>query len=62
VESIWCNEFERLKTLVAETGGSITIEKALPVGAVPIKVIAAQPIYISYGEESPSLHQLQRDG
>ena len=39
MEGIWCGEFERLKALIARAGGSIKIDKALPVGAVPLKLI-----------------------
>ncbi|MCC6776084.1 MAG: hypothetical protein IT537_05505 [Hyphomicrobiales bacterium] len=39
METIWCDEFTRLQVLVSAKGGKIEIENALPVGAVPIKVI-----------------------
>jgi hypothetical protein len=38
VETIWCDELDRLKTLLARSGGSLEIEKALPVGT-PLKVV-----------------------
>lgn len=40
VETIWCNEFERLQALVAKAGGNVSIESARPVGQYPLKVIA----------------------
>jgi hypothetical protein len=39
METVWCSEFERLRTLVASAGGGIEIEHALPVGATPLKLI-----------------------
>ena len=40
VETIWCGEFTRLQKLLAESGDTLEIEKALAIGAVPLKVIA----------------------
>jgi hypothetical protein len=39
METIWCDEFARLQALLADEGGKIEIENALPVGAVPLKVL-----------------------
>jgi hypothetical protein len=39
METIWCGEFERLKTLIAEDGGNLAIERAMPVGQAPLKFI-----------------------
>ena len=39
METVWCSEFERLRTLIASSGGGIEIEHALPVGATPLKQI-----------------------
>jgi hypothetical protein len=39
METVWCGEFERLRALVAQAGGGITLVKAHPAGAVPITVI-----------------------
>jgi hypothetical protein len=39
MEAIWCSEFERLRALVGKAGGAISVDKALPVGAVPIKIV-----------------------
>jgi hypothetical protein len=41
METIWCSEFERLKTLVAQAGGDVEIVSARPVGQFPLKVVAA---------------------
>ncbi|SKA28412.1 hypothetical protein [Novilysobacter spongiicola] len=39
IETIWCGEFTRLRSLIAERGGELTIEKALAIGEVPLKVV-----------------------
>ena len=39
METIWCGEFEKLQGLVAKDGGYANIERAMPVGAAPMKVI-----------------------
>ncbi|MGY2844230.1 hypothetical protein ACVIWU_005897 [Bradyrhizobium sp. USDA 4509] len=40
METIWCSEFERLQSLVAKAGGSVSIESARPVGQFPLKVVS----------------------
>ncbi len=40
METIWCGEFERLRSLVAQAGGNVSIESARPVGQYPLKVVA----------------------
>lgn len=40
METIWCGEFDRLKALVAKTGGNVSIESARPVGQFPLKVVS----------------------
>src|SRR6185312_8367596 len=40
METIWCEEFDRLKALVAQSGGSVSVEMARPVGRFPLKVIS----------------------
>ncbi|OAF09232.1 hypothetical protein [Bradyrhizobium neotropicale] len=39
METIWCGEFDRLKALVAQAGGNVSIEFARPVGQVPLKIV-----------------------
>lgn len=39
IETIWCGEFTRLRSLLAKRGSELTIEKALAIGEVPLKVI-----------------------
>lgn len=38
-EAIWCSEFDRLRTSLVAQGGDIKIERALPVGAQPVKTL-----------------------
>ncbi len=40
IETIWCGEFAHLQALVAQRGGGIEIERALPAGAAPLRVAA----------------------
>lgn len=40
IETIWCGEFERLQSLVAQAGGNVSIESARPAGQYPLKVVA----------------------
>lgn len=40
METIWCGEFERLQSLVAQAGGNVSIESARPAGQYPLKVVA----------------------
>ncbi|TDK26273.1 hypothetical protein E2F46_06675 [Luteimonas aestuarii] len=39
IETIWCGEFTRLRSILADRGSELTIEKALAIGEVPLKVI-----------------------
>jgi len=39
IETIWCGEFSRLRSLLADQGSELAIEKALGIGEVPLKVI-----------------------
>ena len=39
METIWCGEFERLQSLIAKDGGSLSIETARPIGQFPLKVV-----------------------
>ncbi|MFC6296568.1 hypothetical protein GNF76_08390 [Pseudomonas sp. CCM 7893] len=40
IETIWCGEFQRLQALLASRGDDLSIERALAVGEVPLKVVA----------------------
>lgn len=39
VEEGWCSEFEKLQQKLAKAGGEITVEKSVPAGATPLKVV-----------------------
>jgi hypothetical protein len=39
-ETIWCSEFSHLKSVLAQSGSILHIEKALPVGSKPLKQVA----------------------
>lgn len=38
-ETVWCAEFERLRSLIAKQGAEISLERALDPGAQPVKVV-----------------------
>jgi hypothetical protein len=40
IETIWCGEFSKLQDLLAEHGDNLVIERALGIGAVPLKVVS----------------------
>lgn len=40
-ETLWCGDIMRLRAELGETGGRLDIEKALEIGAVPLKRVAA---------------------
>ncbi|WOH80473.1 hypothetical protein RX327_32600 [Bradyrhizobium sp. BEA-2-5] len=40
METIWCGEFDRLRTLVAKAGGNVAMEFARPVGQFPLKIVS----------------------
>ncbi|MHC9084887.1 hypothetical protein ACYX7E_07600 [Luteimonas sp. RIT-PG2_3] len=56
IETIWCGEFTRLRSLLAERGSELTIEKAMGIGEVPLKVIelVADNENSTYGVDSRS--------
>lgn len=39
MENIWCSDLEKIKTIVAEEGGDISIVKAKQAGEIPIKIV-----------------------
>jgi hypothetical protein len=41
IESTWCNDFQRLRDLLTAEGFAPTLVQAMPVGAVPLKVVPA---------------------
>jgi len=64
-ETIWCSEFSNLNLLLQKAGTSLHIEKALPVGAKPLKKIkeAAELVSKERGSKTSfSRKQLQDSG
>lgn len=60
VEETWCEELKRLQTAVAQCGGTIHVEKALPAGAYPLKLIVDEQVEMGSdgGVAKPRLKQL----
>lgn len=47
-ETVWCSDVGQLEAKLAKSGGGLTIERALPIGATPVKRI------VSDGEQAPA--------
>ena len=43
-EATWCAEFGTLRTLLAERGGDLKIERAVEVGAQPVKTVVFEGV------------------
>lgn len=39
IETIWCGEFQRLQSLLTERGDDLAVERMLPIGSTPLKLI-----------------------
>lgn len=52
IETIWCGEFQRLQALLAAQGDALSIEKALAVGAVPLKEVQLDDTQQEYREQA----------
>ncbi|AAY93420.1 hypothetical protein D3X12_26230 [Pseudomonas protegens] len=52
IETIWCGEFQRLQALLAAQGDDLSIEKALAVGAVPLKEVQLDNTQQEYREQA----------
>ncbi|APC21777.1 hypothetical protein [Pseudomonas protegens] len=52
IETIWCGEFQRLQALLAAQGDDLSIEKALAVGAVPLKEVQLDDTQQEYREQA----------
>ena len=59
MEATWCSEFQQLRTLLSKSGGGIEIEHALPVGAMPLKVVE-DPKRREEADEGRTLRTMQR--
>lgn len=44
VETLWCGDFAKLQKWLAKQGSDLIIEKALPIGAVPLKAVVMDDI------------------
>jgi hypothetical protein len=51
METIWCGEFERLQSLVAKSGGSLSIESARPVPLLDEDYLILSTIHSAKGQE-----------
>lgn len=60
METIWCGEFGRLQAMIGASGGGIEIERALPVGAVPLKLIEDGSNTATIEDEVPDARTLDR--
>ncbi|ROL67034.1 hypothetical protein BLX41_24715 [Pseudomonas protegens] len=52
IETLWCGEFQRLQALLAAQGDDLSIEKALAVGAVPLKEVQLDDTQQEYRERA----------
>ncbi|KAF0865583.1 hypothetical protein [Pseudomonas sp. LD120] len=52
IETIWCGEFQRLQALLAAQGDDLSIEKALAVGAVPLREVLLDDTQTQYREQT----------
>ncbi|WP_404937407.1 hypothetical protein P7C00_22415 [Pseudomonas sp. JDS08PS003] len=52
IETLWCGEFQRLQALLAAQGDALSIEKALAVGAVPLKEVQLDDTRQEYREQA----------
>jgi hypothetical protein len=60
IETLWCSELEHLQRAVAEGGGGIEIERAIPAGATSLKVVEDPGASAGSDEHVPVTRTLQR--
>ncbi len=62
-ETIWCSEFDHLKSLLAKSGTTLEIEKALPIGTKPLKIVDKLSINIQQNKQikTTTLKQILKD-
>lgn len=41
-EQLWCGDFQRLQSALTQSGGALTLEKAMEAGKTPLKVIESE--------------------
>ena len=57
-ETIWCGDVTGLEERLAKIGGGLVIERALPVGATPLKRIAIDtPLGAAHAASVPAMKQ-----
>jgi len=56
-ETIWCGDVSALQARLGDAGGGLVIEKALPIGATPLKRIAVPTADDSDASEAPILRE-----
>jgi hypothetical protein len=57
-ETLWCGDVAALQTRLAAEGGGLTIEKALPIGATPLKRVAEPTASRTEAREGPGQRTL----
>ncbi len=55
-ETLWCGDVAALQTRLAAEGGGLTIEKALPIGATPLKRVVEPTASRTEAREGPGQH------
>lgn len=56
-ETLWCGDVSALRQALGDAGGDLVIEKALPVGATPLKRIAVEGRGSTGAAEAPVLRE-----
>ena len=56
-ETIWCGDVSALQESLRDAGGGLVIEKALPIGATPLKRIAATAGEVAAASAAPVLRE-----
>lgn len=56
-ETIWCGDVSKLRERLTAVGGDLVIEKALPVGATPLKRVAVAGIDAARSASTPTLRE-----
>ena len=49
-ETIWCGDVDKLRQALSQAGADFAIEKALPIGAAPLKIVPQEELGV--GEAS----------
>lgn len=60
-ETVWCGNFGKLREMVSKNGGNIDLERAEPIGTIPLKVVAeGQSSTQEQARESKLRHRSER--